>query len=485
MASAYSDYILEGKTPQYAYALVILSGGIAFVASQLGAPIAAWLSFALLAACYGSIWPDKAWQWGVWLCLPIILLICSDLIVTGSTFGLLSNGPIFVKVLPSAFFGAYVGSKLSVRKLGNLFSPGHVSRKRVSSGGAQTGLVLKEMAVPTAIFKNFSSRNSQTPEQSLARVADFPSLNVSLVKAVQEGDLNRINLLVAQGADINAASSDQWTPLMIASSGGDIEMVKILFGEGAMPDASSGKGWTALMIATVEGRVEVVRALLEHGAQANASNNRGLTALRLAVSMDETEILRALLDAGADVNLKDNEGRTALMQAADENIQGSLKVLLGAGADPSLKDNREQTALMIARAKGHSKIIKLLKEAEAKASTGNDARLSLAENDDSYFYLLKEELEEMLNAHPTDDAVSRVLDVLQEHIETTKKERSLTPSEISHKLMLTLKEAAALSGLPRQHLLEAIEGGSLKAQLIKQAWRIKRADLDDYIRRIS
>jgi excisionase family DNA binding protein len=170
------------------------------------------------------------------------------------------------------------------------------------------------------------------------------------------------------------------------------------------------------------------------------------------------------------------------MQAAGENIEESLKVLLDAGADARLKDHKEQTALMIAQKQGHTEIVKLLKQSEAKTSADIDAPLNILDDDDSYFYHLKEELEGKLNAHPdsplTDDVIARL-------VNAAKKQRPLSPSEISHKLMLTLQEAATLSGLPRQHLLEAMEKGRLKAQRLEHAWRIRRVDLDEYIRRLS
>jgi ankyrin repeat protein len=377
MTGTYSNSNLERKAPQYAYALAILSGGIAYIVPQLGVPIASWLSYALLAALFGSIWPYKAWQWGGWLCLPFVLLILMDMLITWSIGGLLSSGTIFAKVLLFASLGAYVGSIFSVRKIANRFARRQLTskqmdRKRLRSNGngAQNNLVLKELTTPLASAETiFSSHSSNVPVQALEPVAHLHGLNAALINAAQEGDLNKIKLLIADGADVNAESRDQWMPVMIAAVGCNVEMVKTLFGQRATPNASDGQGWTALMIATIEGHVEVVRALLEHGAQTNIRNNEGWTALRFAVSMDETEILHLLLNAGADANIADHAGKTALIQAASENIEESLKALLGAGADPHIKDHNEQTALMIAQKQGHLKIIQLLIEAEAKAST--------------------------------------------------------------------------------------------------------------------
>ena len=504
MAGTFFNSIPVEKSPQYAYVLMILCGGVAFVISQPDVPVPAWFSYALLAALFGCVWPDRAFQWAVWLCLPILLLIFFDVIMSGSIFGLRRNGVMFIRAFPAACVGAYIGSKLSVRGLAYRLAKRRPPRRQASSNGNGTsaGLVVREASTPLPVAKRGSSekaadseRGAAVPLKSLQSVAHFKGLNTSLIKATQEGDPDKVKLLAAKGADVNAPGSDRWTPLMVAALGGDVEVIKALFGKGALPDASgSNKGWTPLMIATVEGHVEVVRALIERGARVGTEKSKGWTALRFAVSMGETKIAQLLLDAGAEVNLADHEGRTALMQAAFENTEDCVKALLEAGADLRLKDANGQTALMIARAEGHTKIIKLLKEAEAKASNGTHAPASILDDGNSYLYLLKEELEDGLtiqrgqHVQPAEDPVLRLLSMLQavqEHIDAARKERELAPSEISHKLTLTLREAATLSGLPRQHLLEAIEKGKLKAQLIKQGWRINRSDLDHYIRLLS
>ncbi|WP_413176387.1 helix-turn-helix domain-containing protein [Anabaena azotica] len=52
---------------------------------------------------------------------------------------------------------------------------------------------------------------------------------------------------------------------------------------------------------------------------------------------------------------------------------------------------------------------------------------------------------------------------------------------IADKLLLTMAEAQALTGLSREFLKDAIASGELKAKLIGKSWRIKRSDLDEYV----
>lgn len=55
---------------------------------------------------------------------------------------------------------------------------------------------------------------------------------------------------------------------------------------------------------------------------------------------------------------------------------------------------------------------------------------------------------------------------------------------IESKPLLMLDEARALTGLSRNHLLEAIHAKKLKARVIGRAWRIKRSDLDAYLKKL-
>ncbi|GAB1538082.1 hypothetical protein NUACC21_07390 [Scytonema sp. NUACC21] len=56
-----------------------------------------------------------------------------------------------------------------------------------------------------------------------------------------------------------------------------------------------------------------------------------------------------------------------------------------------------------------------------------------------------------------------------------------TRVRVAEKLLLTIAEAQELTGLSRQVLREAINKEKLKAKVIGRSWRIKRANLDEYV----
>jgi excisionase family DNA binding protein len=63
-------------------------------------------------------------------------------------------------------------------------------------------------------------------------------------------------------------------------------------------------------------------------------------------------------------------------------------------------------------------------------------------------------------------------------------EAMASPVRLADKLTLSLTEAALLSGLSRGNLRGAIKAGKLKAKIIGRGWRIKRDDLEGYVKKL-
>jgi len=63
-------------------------------------------------------------------------------------------------------------------------------------------------------------------------------------------------------------------------------------------------------------------------------------------------------------------------------------------------------------------------------------------------------------------------------------EAMASPVRLTDKLTLSLTEAALLSGLSRNHLRQAIEDKKLRARIIGRGWRVKREDLDAYVKKL-
>ena len=146
-----------------------------------------------------------------------------------------------------------------------------------------------------------------------------------------------IRELISVGADVNARSTDGWTPLMFAARKSTPEIVQLLLEEGAELEARGREGWTPLLHAAwISSTPEIVQLLLEKGADVNARGIIGRTPLMLAARISSTpEIVQLLLEKGADVNARTTGGMTPL-QWAGANLGGKgpemKQLLIDAGA---------------------------------------------------------------------------------------------------------------------------------------------------------
>jgi ankyrin repeat protein len=223
-------------------------------------------------------------------------------------------------------------------------------------------------------------------------------------------DLNKVRLLVEHGADVNAASKQARTPVMVAAAyDGSEETVKYLLANRADPKAKDFRGDTALHLAAFANDLAVVKLLIDKGLDVNAPGEGGLTPLMIAASLGNLDavklllskganvnavcskhmhgtvkngpialgdftplllavaygspaLVKTLLDAGANVNARDVRGMTPLMHAVTSECQKPevVRMLLAKGADTSLKSNDGETAYDWASKFGNASTMGLL-----------------------------------------------------------------------------------------------------------------------------
>lgn len=73
-----------------------------------------------------------------------------------------------------------------------------------------------------------------------------------------------------------------------------------------------------------------------------------------------------------------------------------------------------------------------------------------------------------------------------ERLKVAPADNHATPSisDLAAKPPLKLDEAARFTGLSRNTLRAAIDGGQLRAKIVGRAWRIKQDDLDAYVKKL-
>lgn len=171
--------------------------------------------------------------------------------------------------------------------------------------------------------------------------------NEALLTAVERGHLKRAQMLIDQGADVNTADADGWTPLMWAVATGQKKLVSLLLDKGADVHARDKEGNTALIHAAMA-HPEIAERLTKHGADLNAQNKVGTTALMWAVFLDNEGVMNHLIAQGADLNKQNDHGQCALMTAVACGRFDVATTLVQAGANVRLKNKGGFTPLMLA-----------------------------------------------------------------------------------------------------------------------------------------
>lgn len=153
-------------------------------------------------------------------------------------------------------------------------------------------------------------------------------LSQELVDGALNGELETINLALADGLNVNAQDEGQRTLLMFAAFNGQADVIKALLKAGADVNHKDATDRTALMFASTGSNVETVQLLLKAGAKVNAvDNHENWTALMMAAAEGQTEVINVLLANGADVTMKDTDGEDSAYFARQRGFEALAQTL--------------------------------------------------------------------------------------------------------------------------------------------------------------
>ncbi|MFL6227910.1 MAG: ankyrin repeat domain-containing protein [Pyrinomonadaceae bacterium] len=126
--------------------------------------------------------------------------------------------------------------------------------------------------------------------------------------------------------------------LSTAAREGDVEKVKMLLNEGANPNGHLDDSPISLREAVWNGHTEAARVLLDNGADINAGDGLHWWALHGAVYHNDAEMVRLLLSRGANFSVKCDfsghgySGITPLQFAEEKGYGNVVELLDAAGA---------------------------------------------------------------------------------------------------------------------------------------------------------
>uniref|UniRef100_A0A7I4KAS2 Protein phosphatase 1 regulatory subunit 12B, putative n=1 Tax=Brugia malayi TaxID=6279 RepID=A0A7I4KAS2_BRUMA len=173
---------------------------------------------------------------------------------------------------------------------------------------------------------------------------------------------------------------------------GDLEEVQTLLNDGANINTSTVDGLTALHQAVIDGKPKMVQFLVEHGANVNAQDNEGWTPLHAAACCGNVDLVEYLCTEGADLSVTNSDKELAVDLAEEDDCRLALEeehqrqginpdecrnrelAIMRRDAEQWLKDGEMHdhphsrtgaTALHVAAAKGYNDVIRLLLKAGA------------------------------------------------------------------------------------------------------------------------
>ena len=182
----------------------------------------------------------------------------------------------------------------------------------------------------------------------------------SLWLAASSNGVDVMRILIANEANVNA----RCTPLVISAECGNIKAAQLLIAEGADVNATDKDGDTPLHASLAKNHFEVAKLLLNHEADVNVRNKKNATPLHFLIyNSGDQEMVTLLLANKADMY----NGATPLHAVRRGNAHAA-KLLLDNKADVNVTKNYGAAPMCIAAQDGRVDLVKLLIDYGAKVN---------------------------------------------------------------------------------------------------------------------
>lgn len=158
---------------------------------------------------------------------------------------------------------------------------------------------------------------------SLLNAKDKNGFTPLMNATISESD-SIMKFLLEHKANVNIQNNDGASAIHFASSDGSTARMNMLLADGAEVNVMSQSG-SALHWAAGKGRVDAVKLLLSRGCEVDALSPAGLPAIFLAAVSNSDECVRLLVDANANTGFIVSGNLTVLHVCAEHGLQSSVK----------------------------------------------------------------------------------------------------------------------------------------------------------------
>lgn len=175
-------------------------------------------------------------------------------------------------------------------------------RKEQKTSKAKNKLVEQGFAITSEAFSNCVIEGDLTSVELYLEAGFSANTNNEkgipiLALAVRHKHKRLLPLLLSNGADLNAQSDDRHnTAIMDAAAEGDIDILEFLLRQGANLDFQSKSGQSALILAAGQGHTKAAALLIHAGADVTLSDKLGMSAKKYAQLFRNEELLSMIAE---------------------------------------------------------------------------------------------------------------------------------------------------------------------------------------------
>lgn len=200
-------------------------------------------------------------------------------------------------------------------------------------------------------------------------------INKYIILAVKKGEVNTVQLLLQQGADVNTRDDRGNSLLMLSITMEYQDIFELLLSKGADTTVTDAGGRTPLLISLFMDKIDFVKYFLSKGyiKGINMKDNTGKSPLMIAVAKGYSDIVSQLIELGANIKDADNDGITPLMYAVKLNYNDIAEMLLKRESSSSTIEAQENVAL--GTYIGDSETIKNILDNKNSSGGGDDYKV--------------------------------------------------------------------------------------------------------------
>lgn len=143
---------------------------------------------------------------------------------------------------------------------------------------------------------------------------------------------NVSKLLIQKGVDIGIINKEGYDAFLYTAESDCMELLEILIEKGTNIKIKNKKGENALLLAVKTGNYEISKLLIEKGLKINTTDNEGITPLMRAVMLGNIELINLLIEKGADLDAMNLNKKNALDLSKELSNKEITELLIKKGA---------------------------------------------------------------------------------------------------------------------------------------------------------